>query len=122
MSAVAAVLATTFLASSVEAIEMVGADRVYIQQAIVTELMDWLRAGQPGLDPLERVSSQERRILKLIADGKTNRAIAMEIGLSEYTVKNHLKNILSKLHLRSRRQAADYGLARGWVRPPEPDT
>ena len=40
--------------------------------------------------------------------------------ISEHTVKNHLKNILGKLHLRSRRQAADYGLARGWVRPAEP--
>jgi DNA-binding NarL/FixJ family response regulator len=32
----------------------------------------------------------------------------------------HVKNILAKLHLRSRREAADYGLARGWVRPTEP--
>jgi DNA-binding NarL/FixJ family response regulator len=90
----------------VEAVEIVAADRIYIQQAIATELIDWLRAGQPGVDPLERVSNQERRILKLIADGKTNRTIATEIGLSEYTVKTYVSAVLRKLGLTSRAQAA----------------
>jgi hypothetical protein len=42
---------------------------------------------------------------------------AARLVISEHTVKNHLKNILAKLQLRSRRQAAAYGVARGWVRP-----
>jgi DNA-binding CsgD family transcriptional regulator len=37
--------------------------------------------------------------------------------ISEHTVKNHIKNILSKLQLRGRRQAAEHGAARGWVHP-----
>jgi DNA-binding NarL/FixJ family response regulator len=61
-------------------------------------------------------------VLELVADRLSNKEIAVNLVISEHTVKNHLKNILGKLHLRSRRQAADYGLARGWVRPADPAT
>ena len=61
-------------------------------------------------------------MLELVADRLSNKEIAVNLVISEHTVKNHLKNILGKLHLRSRRQAADYGLARGWVRPADPTT
>jgi DNA-binding NarL/FixJ family response regulator len=66
------------------------------------------------------LTPRELEVLELVADRLSNKEIAMRLVISEHTVKNHLKNILGKLHLRSRRQAADYGLARGWVRPAEP--
>ncbi len=56
------------------------------------------------------LSAQERRLLPLIAQGKTNKEIAAELGLSDKTVKNYLANVYSKLHLNRRSQAAAFYL------------
>ena len=61
-------------------------------------------------------------VLRLIADGQKNAAIANELVISEKTVKNHVSNILKKLHLADRTQAAVYAWREGIVRrdtPPE---
>jgi DNA-binding NarL/FixJ family response regulator len=70
--------------------------------------------------PIDDLTARELEVLELVAERRSNKEIASQLVISEHTVKNHLKNILSKLHLRSRREAADYGLARGWLRPAEP--
>jgi two-component system, NarL family, response regulator DevR len=54
------------------------------------------------------LSEQERRILSLIAEGKTNREIAATVYLAEKTVKNYVSTILSKLGMERRAQAAAY--------------
>lgn len=56
------------------------------------------------------LSPQERRLLPLIAQGKTNKEIAAELGLSDKTVKNYLANVYTKLHLTRRSQAAAFYL------------
>jgi DNA-binding NarL/FixJ family response regulator len=66
------------------------------------------------------LTTRELEVLELVADRLSNKEIAARLVISEHTVKNHLKNILGKLHLRSRREAADYGKARGWLHPTEP--
>jgi DNA-binding NarL/FixJ family response regulator len=59
-------------------------------------------------------------VLEHVAHGKSNKEIATALGISENTVKNHLKNILEKLHLENRVQAATYALRQGLgPRPPE---
>lgn len=68
------------------------------------------------LEPDGGLSSREIEVLELVAARLSNKEIAAELSISEHTVKNHLKNILGKLHLRSRRQAAAYAVARGWIR------
>jgi len=71
-------------------------------------------------DPSEQdLTPRELEVLELVAARLSNKEIAVRLVISEHTVKNHIKNILGKLQLRSRRQAAQYGAARGWVRPPE---
>lgn len=65
--------------------------------------------------PPEELSSQERRVLALIADGHCNRAIATELGITERTVKFHVSNILSYLGVEDRTQAVVVALRRGYV-------
>jgi len=64
-------------------------------------------AGQhPADDPFATLTPQEDRILDMIADGLTNRAIAERLSLSEKTVKNYVSEIYSKLHVERRSQAS----------------
>ncbi|BBI32816.1 transcriptional regulatory protein DegU [Cohnella abietis] len=65
-----------------------------------------------GSDPL---TAREREILGLVAKGLSNRDISSGLDISEHTVKNHLKNILQKLHLENRVQLARYAFEHGWM-------
>ncbi|HEY0584443.1 MAG TPA: response regulator transcription factor [Chloroflexota bacterium] len=59
-------------------------------------------------DAAETLTMREEEVLELVSQRCTNKEIAQRLMISEYTVKNHLSNILSKLHLRSRAEAARY--------------
>ncbi|GAK40202.1 response regulator transcription factor [Paenibacillus urinalis] len=65
-----------------------------------------------GSTPL---TTREREILNWVASGRTNREIADRLGISDQTVKNHLKNILQKLQLENRVQLTRYALEQGWI-------
>jgi NarL family two-component system response regulator LiaR len=69
-----------------------------------------------ALNPFTELSERELEVLKLIADGMSNADIAAKLFLSEKTVKGHVSNILSKLHLVDRTQAAVYAWREGIVR------
>jgi NarL family two-component system response regulator LiaR len=64
----------------------------------------------PAPDPLSPLSPRERDVLQLIAGGRSNRQIARELGIGEQTVKTHVSNILTKLGLQDRVQAAIFAL------------
>jgi two-component system nitrate/nitrite response regulator NarL len=59
---------------------------------------------------VEKLTTREQEILELVSTGATNRAIAEKLLISENTVKNHLKNIMAKLHIQNRVQLATYAL------------
>ena len=71
-----------------------------------------------GPDELAELTSQERKILLLVAEGKTNKEIAADVFLSDKTVKNYVSSILSKLNLQRRTQAAAF-VAKHHLVPPD---
>ena len=93
----------------IEGIRSVASGRSLIDPSLVTKVMDRLRRGDPQADKLALLTDQERRILELIAEGMTNRQIAATMFLAEKTVKNYVTNVLAKLGLERRTQAAVLG-------------
>jgi DNA-binding NarL/FixJ family response regulator len=76
------------------------------------------QAAPPAAAP--ELTVREREVLEQVTRGRSNKEIAAALAIAENTVKNHLKNILEKLHLENRVQAATYALREGLVaRPPE---
>jgi RNA polymerase sigma factor (sigma-70 family) len=113
---------------ALEAAIMAGATGYLLKRIALDELAEAVRAavrGEALMDPeaaeilqrrmeggvsdeLAKLSPQERNVLKLIAEGMTNRQIAEELDLAEKTVKNYVSNLLRKLDMRRRSEAAAY--------------
>ena len=88
-------------------------------------LQAWLatsveQAGRPYMDDTREafspLSPREMEILQYVTRGLSNKEIALSLGISHQTVKNHMTAILHKLQVEDRTQAAVYALRRGWVR------
>jgi NarL family two-component system response regulator LiaR len=73
-------------------------------------------AQQAEINPFTELTARELDVLRLIANGMSNSEIAEQLVISENTVKGHVSNILSKLHLADRTQAAVYAWREGIVR------
>jgi DNA-binding NarL/FixJ family response regulator len=71
-----------------------------------------------GAERRPELSPRERDVLEFVAQGKSNKEIAAALDIAENTVKNHLKNILEKLHLENRVQAATFALRQGLLHKP----
>ena len=92
----------------IETIRRVGAGESLLDPSLTERVLDRLRDG-PKVDPrLASLTPQERRILDLIAEGSTNRQIADTMYLAEKTVKNYVSNLLAKLGMERRTQAATF--------------
>lgn len=81
-----------------------------LHSEVAAKLMQEFSAPRPADDPVEQLTDREMDVLRLIAKGKSNKEIADALIISEKTVKTHVSNILSKLHLADRTQAAIYAL------------
>jgi DNA-binding NarL/FixJ family response regulator len=94
----------------VAALESVGRGDSLLDPAVTERVLERVRRVAAGgiADELASLTSQERKILFLVADGKTNKEIAAEVFLSDKTVKNYVSSILSKLDLQRRAQAAAF--------------
>ncbi len=92
----------------VDAIRRVGRGESLLDPAMTERLFRKLRDDHPEDHLLARLSPQERRILDLIAEGKTNREIAQDLFLAEKTVKNYVSNLLAKMEMSRRSEAAAY--------------
>ncbi len=94
----------------VAALEAVGRGESLLDPAVTERVLDRVRriAAGGANDELSVLTSQERKILMLVAEGKTNKEIAADVFLSDKTVKNYVSSILSKLNLERRAQAAAF--------------
>lgn len=93
-----------------EAVEAVARGESLLDPQVTLRVLEQVRniaTGAPN-DKQAQLTENENKILKLIAEGKTNKEIAAEVYLSDKTVKNYVSSILSKLNLRRRSEAAAY--------------
>ena len=89
------------------AIRTAHAGEALIDPAVAARLVDALAAGERS-DRYEELTPREREVLELIGRGFSNKRIALELGAAEKTVKNHVSNVLAKLGVADRTQAALY--------------
>jgi DNA-binding NarL/FixJ family response regulator len=93
-----------------KAVHAVADGQSILDPTVTERALRWLRgigsgSRVPGTEPL---SSQEERVLALVAEGKTNKEIAVTLNLSDKTVKNYLANVFQKLRITRRAQAAAF--------------
>jgi DNA-binding NarL/FixJ family response regulator len=91
----------------VDAIRKVAGGESLLDPAMTAKLLDRLRTPAPP-DELATLTEQERRVLDLIAEGLTNRQIGERMFLAEKTVKNYVSNLLAKLGMNRRSEAAAF--------------
>ncbi|MGQ9600904.1 MAG: response regulator [Anaerolineae bacterium] len=125
--------ASAYFPKDVSPRRLIEAIRLVHQGSYVVEdrVLEKPQVGQWLLEQFERISPnaggdlgglllplspREMEILLFIAQGKSNKEIAYELGISRQTVKNHMTSILRKLAVNDRTQAAIYALRRGWIR------
>ena len=103
-----------YLPKKVEVDELVAAIRaVHRGQMVISSHVAHMVLGTPSEEA--DLTDTERSLLKLVADGRDNVEIGQKLGMSEATVKRVLRNVVEKLHLQNRIQAAVYAAKKGWV-------
>lgn len=112
--------------SLIEAIRVVSEGGSYLHPKVTHNLVKEYRrlASDNASDsnqrveyqkPLHLLTKRECQVLQLLADGKSNRAVAETLYISEKTVKNHVSNILQKMNVNDRTQAVVTAIKNGWV-------
>jgi two-component system response regulator DevR len=90
----------------VDAVRRVSQGQSLIDQSVTDNVLRRLREGSPDDERLRGLTEQERKVLALLAEGRTNRQIADELFLAEKTIKNYVSNVLAKLGMSRRTEAA----------------
>jgi len=90
----------------VDAVRRVAAGQSLLDPSVTARVLERLRTGPAEDERLARLTEQERKILDLIAEGLTNRQIGERMFLAEKTVKNYVSNLLAKLGMERRTEAA----------------
>jgi len=102
-------------AEVVTAVRAAAAGEVHLDAAVARQLTRRMAGPQVGLGAL---TTREREILALVAQGQSNRDVADTLGISERTARTHVSNVLTKLQLASRTQAALLAIREGLTPPP----
>jgi len=101
-------------AALLEALQSVARGQSILDSSVTERALQWLRGLHhvPTVPGTDQLSSQEERVVALVAEGKTNKEIAVALGLSDKTVKNYLANVFQKLRITRRAQAAAFFVKR----------
>ena len=99
-----------------DAIQAASQGEAILHPRIAQRLMAEVTAPRRGQDPAAGLTDREMEVLQLIAQGRTNADIADELCITERTVKAHVSNLLGKLHLSDRTQAAVYAWREGLMK------
>jgi two-component system, NarL family, response regulator LiaR len=92
-----------------EAIRVVHGGEALLHPSVAARLMQEMASRDTRTSP-DSLTDREMEVLRLVARGMANKEIALELGVAEKTVKTHVSNILQKLHLADRTQAALYAV------------
>ncbi len=103
-------------AELVRAIRAAAGGETILHPAVATRLVEEV-ASKPAAEPRSPLTDRETEVLISIARGRMNKQIALELGIAERTVKTHVSNILGKLSLADRTQAAMWAVREGLVEP-----
>jgi two-component system response regulator DevR len=95
-------------AELVDGIRRVASGQSLLDPTVTTRVLERLRHAPAEDERFADLSEQERKILDLLAEGRTNRQIAGELFLAEKTVKNYVSNMLAKMGMQGRTEAAVY--------------
>ncbi len=87
-----------------DVVRTVNAGEVYVAPALAWGMLREMSAPKAG--PYDELTAREREVLELVAEGLSNYEIGLRLGLAEKTIKHYMTNILGKLHVRSRVEAA----------------
>lgn len=91
----------------IHSIHEVAAGKSVLDPTVTARVLQLVKDNSGGSESaLDQLSPQEKRVLALIAEGRTNKEVAQELGLAEKTVKNYLSTVFEKLHVTRRSQAA----------------
>jgi two-component system response regulator DevR len=90
----------------IDGVRRVAQGQSLLDRDVTDSVLRRLREGSPDDERLRGLTEQERKVLALLADGRTNRQIADELFLAEKTIKNYVSNVLAKLGMSRRTEAA----------------
>jgi NarL family two-component system response regulator LiaR len=103
-----------------DAVRKAARGEAVLHQRVAARLMELLRKdSEPGSEMLDLLSQREREVLTLIAEGLNNMQIAERLGIGEKTVKTHVSNVLGKLDVGDRTQAAVFAWKSGLKQRPQ---
>ena len=115
--AISYILKDIKMSSLAEAVRRAAVGEATLHPRVAARIIQELQgARRETVNPFTELTGREMDVIKLIAQGLNNSQIAGELVISEHTVKGHVSNILSKLHLADRTQAAVYAWQMGVVR------
>jgi DNA-binding NarL/FixJ family response regulator len=111
------VLKTASADELVRAVRTVYEGQSALSPEITSKVVRQMTSGKPAgaIEQVESLTERELDVLRLAAQGKTNRAIGSDLGISHRTVQGHLASIYGKLGVNSRTEAVTEALRRGWI-------